>query len=134
LLHACQESDAFKQALKDDTDAKALIEAATAALMKLYKNNKIPLSLAQKGPEYAKDPDKAPETSFSGSNSHGSETGGILAILSMLTEDLEKEIADGRGDEADAQANYEKQNGALQNTLDAQQETREFCNAPFCFS
>merc|ERR1719371_62730 len=72
----------------------------------------------QKAPEYAEDPDKAPETSWSGSDYGGrkSETGGILAILDMLAEDLEKEIADGRKDDAEAQEEYMKQNGALQKT------------------
>lgn len=121
-----EESDDFKQALKDDSDAIGLLNQAIAALSKFYKNNKIPLELAQKAPEYAKDEDKAPETSWSGSDYGGrqSESGGILAILSMLVEDLEKEMADGRKDDADAQDEYEKQNGALQNTLDAQEATK----------
>jgi len=120
------ESAEFKQALKDDADAIALIRQAIGALSKFYKNNKIPLGLAQKAPEYAKDADKAPETSWSGSDYGGrkSESGGILAILSMLAEDLEKEMADGRADDADAQEKYLKQNGALQATLDAQDATK----------
>lgn len=115
----------FKQALKDDTDAVGLIRNAISALEKFYKDNKIDLGLTQK-PEYAKDADKAPDASdFSGSyGGRQSESGGILAILAMLAEDLEKEIAEGRGDDADAQAKYEKQNSALQSTLDAQEETK----------
>jgi len=119
-----KESAQFKQALKDDTDAVGLIRDAITALEKFYKNNKMALGLAQKGPEYAKDADKAPETNFSDSDSRKSETGGILAILAMLAEDLEKEIADGRGDDADAQDKYAKQNGASQDTLDAQEATK----------
>jgi hypothetical protein len=117
------------QALKDDTDAVGLIRQAITALSKFYKDNKIALELVQakaKAPEYAEDPDKAPE-SASFSDSYGgqkSQSGGILAILSMLAEDLEKEMADGRSDDADAQKEYEKQNGALQKTLDAQEETK----------
>jgi phage shock protein A len=119
------ESDDFKQALKDDTDAVALIREAITALSKFYKNNKIAF-VQQKAPEYAEDPDKAPESSSFSSDSGGrkSETGGILAILDMLAEDLEKEIADGRKDDAEAQEEYMKQNGALQKTLDAQEETK----------
>jgi len=119
------ESDDFKQALKDDTDAVALIREAITALSKFYKNNKIAL-VQQKAPEYAEDPDKAPESSSFSSDYGGrkSETGGILAILDMLAEDLEKEIADGRKDDAEAQEEYMKQNGALQKTLDAQEETK----------
>lgn len=120
------ETGEFRQALKDDTDAVALLKQATAALSKFYKNNKVPLNLAQKAPEYTKDADKAPETSWSDANYGGkkSESEGILAILAMLTEDLEKEIADGRSDDADAQTKYEKQNTALQATLDAQEQTK----------
>jgi len=119
-----EESDDFKQALKDDTDAIGLLQKAITALSKYYKNNNIPVSLTQKAPEYAEDPDKAPETSFSNSGSRSSESGGILAILSMLVEDLEKEVADARGDDADAQAKYDEQNGALQKSLDAQTATK----------
>jgi len=120
-----EESADFKQALKDDADAIVLLKKAITALSKFYKNNKIPLELAQKAPEYSKDEDKPPAV-FEDANYGGrkSESGGILAILAMLTEDLEKEMADARGDDADAQAKYEKQNGALQNTLDAQTATK----------
>jgi len=120
-----KESDEFKQALKDDTDAVALLKQAIVALSKFYKNNKLSVALAQKAPEYENDADKPPAV-FEDANYGGrkSESGGILAILSMLTEDLEKEIADGRSDDADAEAKYEKQNGALQGSLDAQEETK----------
>merc|ERR1719359_2123019 len=82
--------------------------------------------LIQKAPEYAKDEDKAPETSWSGSGYGGrkSESGGIIAILEMLAEDTEKEMKEGRADDADAQEKYLKQNGALQETLDSQEETK----------
>jgi hypothetical protein len=121
-----QEEAEFRQALKDDTVAVALIREAITALTKFYKDNNIPISLVQEEPEYAHDPDKAPETSWSGSEYGGrkSESQGIISILGMLAEDLEKEIADSRKDDAAAQAEYEKQNGALQNTLDAQEDTK----------
>merc|ERR1719436_1972061 len=53
-----------------------------------------------------------PETSWDaeGGNYKGAEgaTRGVLGIIDMLMEDLEKEIASARQDEADAQADYEK--------------------------
>merc|ERR1719440_2400454 len=120
-----KESEEFVQALKDDADAVALLKKAIVALSEFYKRNKIPLpALVQKAPEYAKDADKAPETSFSDSDSRKSETGGIIAILEMLVEDTEKEMKEGRADDADAQEKYLKQNGALQDTLDSQEETK----------
>merc|ERR1719258_765718 len=104
-----------------------LLKQAIVALSDFYKRNKMPVpQLIQKAPEYAEDPDKAPETSWSGSDYGGrkSETGGIIAILEMLVEDTEKEIKEGRADDADAQEKYLKQNGALQETLDSQEESK----------
>merc|ERR1719324_1921043 len=122
-----EEAD-FRQALKDDTDAVALLKKAIVALSEFYKRNKIPLPelVQKKAPEYEQDADKAPETSWSGSGYGGrkSESGGIIAILEMLVEDTEKEIKEGRADDADTQEKYLKQNGALQETLDSQEETK----------
>jgi len=115
----------FRKALKDDTDAVALLEQAIAALSKYYTNNKMDVpQLLQKAPEYTNDEDKAPSADFAKAGSRKSETGGILAILEMLKEDLQKEIKEGRADDADAQAKYNKQNGALQATLDGQEQTK----------
>jgi hypothetical protein len=115
----------FEQALEDDTNAAALLKKAIVALSKYYKDNKIPLpALVQKAPEVTEDPDKAPETNFASNDSRKSETGGILAILEMLVEDTDKEIAEGRADNEDAQAKYEKQDAALQATLDSQEESK----------
>merc|ERR1719456_1496108 len=102
LVFRNKEEADFIQALKDDTDAAALLKKAIVALSDFYKRNKMPVpSLIQKGPEYTEDPDKAPETSWSGSDYGGrkSESGGIIAILEMLVEDTEKEIAEGRADD-----------------------------------
>merc|ERR1719261_2458307 len=73
-----EEAD-FKQALKDDMDAADLLRQAIAALSSFYKRNKMDVpQLIQKGPEYAQDPDKAPEASFSGDyGGRKSESGGI---------------------------------------------------------
>jgi chromosome segregation ATPase len=117
--------DEFRQALKDDADAIDLLKQAIVALSKYYKSNKMAVpALIQKEPEYTKDADKPPETAWSSADSRKSETGGILAILEMLVEDLEKEIKEARADDADAQAKYLEQNGALQETLDSQTETK----------
>jgi len=110
------ESD-FKQALKDDTKAVALITEALGFLTKFYADNKIALVQA--------DPGKAPETSFDDGNYGGSSsTGGILAILGMLKDDLMKEIKTGKAGEAENEAAYEQDRGALQATLDAQNKKK----------
>jgi len=117
-----EEQNAFKQALKDDTDAVNVISKAIVALSEYYNNNKIPLDLVQKreDPKYSVDEDKAPETTFSGSSARKGESGGIVAILEMVKEDTENEIKTSREEDAQAEADYEKQRGALQATLDAQ--------------
>merc|ERR1719401_2075837 len=112
----------FQHALKMDADAIELIEMAVVKISKYYKENNIPLGLMQ-APEYATDPDKAPETTFSSDDAHEGQSRGIVSILSMIKEDLQKEMKEGRADEAQAQSDYEKQSGALQDTLDAQKET-----------
>merc|ERR1719446_1955710 len=117
----------FVKALKDDADAVALIEKAIVSLSQFYKNNKIPLELVQKKePEYTVDEDKAPETSFSGGDYGGrkGESGGIIAILEMIKEDTENEMKVSRQDDADAEAAYEKNRAALQETLDAQSASK----------
>merc|ERR1719401_2000558 len=112
----------FQHALKMDADAIELIEMAVVKISKYYKENNIPLGLMQ-APEYATDPDKAPETTFSSDDAHQGQSRGIVAILSMIKEDLQKEMEEGRADDAQAEADYEKQSGALQDALDAQKET-----------
>jgi predicted nucleic acid-binding Zn-ribbon protein len=115
----------FKYALKMDADAIALIEMAVVKIQKYYKENGIPLSLSQQGqPEYSQDPDKAPETNFNKADAHEGETGGIVSILDMIAEDLQKEMAEAKADNAKAQEEYEKARGALEDSLDAQRETK----------
>jgi len=117
-----EEQNAFKQALKDDTDAVNVISKAIVALSEYYKNNKIPLDLVQKreDPKYTVDEDKAPDATFAGSGSRKAESGGIVAILEMVKEDTENEMKVSREEDAEAEADYEKQRGALQESLDAQ--------------
>jgi len=114
----------FRQAVKDDTDAIALLEQAMAALTRFYKKNDIELSLVskQEPPQYTVDKDKAPETTWSNADYQGrkEETRGVVAIVEMIKEDLQKEIKEAQQDDADNQAQYEKERGALQETLDSQ--------------
>jgi len=117
-----EERAEFKAALKDDADAVTLLGEAIVALSEFYKSNKIPLELAQQEPEYTVDKDKAPETTWDGDNYGGrkSESTGIIAILSMLREDLEKEMKTGRDEDAAGQKKYEEDRNSMQGTLDAQ--------------
>jgi hypothetical protein len=124
-----KESADFVKALKTDSDAVQLIEKAIVFLGEFYKSNKISMGLVQKkkqDPEYTQDPDKAPETNFKSGDYGGrkGESGGIVAILSMVKEDLEMEIATGREEDAKAQHEYEKQRGTMTKALEAQEQTK----------
>merc|ERR1719217_1259987 len=115
-----EEYKLFQKALADDMKAKEILELAIEALSSFYKKNKIPLQLLQnKGPEYSVDKDKAPSTTFG--SSHGgskSESGGLIAILSMLVEDTQKEIDAGRAEDAENQKEYEAERDGAQAMYD----------------
>jgi len=123
-----KESKEFVQSLADDTDAIALLNKAIVEISAFYTRNKIPLELAQKKeePEYSIDQDKAPETVWDAAGYEGrkSETGGIVAILHMLVEDLDIEMGDARKADADAQKQYLDQNGSMQKSLDASKASK----------
>jgi len=124
----------FKQAMKDDALAIGLLEKAIEALSGFYERNKISMSgFVQKAdPEYSVDKDAAPTLSYEGTRTDGGfsggaayggrkgETGGIVAIITMLKEDLEKEISQGKKDNAAAEEQYEGQKATLKKGLDAQ--------------
>jgi chromosome segregation ATPase len=116
----------FQQALKDDAEAVALLGQAIMALSKFYTDNKMP-ALLQKGaaPEYSVNPDTPPEI-FETGNYAGQKgmTGGIVAILEMLKDDLKKEMKAGRADDVKDQASYESDNAALQETLATQMKKK----------
>merc|ERR1719199_2012224 len=119
-----EENEDFKAALKDDTDAVALLASALDALTAYAKNNKLGLIAKHKQPEYAVDPDAAPSADFSGGGSHSSETGGITGIISMIKEDLENEIKEAQAAEAAALADFNKQRSAALATVAALKEKK----------
>merc|ERR1719359_2037814 len=108
-----KEHEAFQKALKDDADAVMLIGKAIEALDGFYNK-----ALIQQ-PEYKANEDTAPET-FSGDyEGRKSEGGGVIAILSMIKEDIENEMKTTRADEAEDLAAYEKLRGDSQKSLEA---------------
>merc|ERR1719321_298688 len=103
------QNEAFKTALKADSDAVMLLAKTIEALSKYASNN---LSLAQKKaahkkqPEYTTSEDTAPEATFSSASSGGSETGGIVGIIENIKQDLEEEMAKAKDEEAKALQAY----------------------------
>jgi hypothetical protein len=112
----------YVQALKDDADAFELLNQAIVALTKFYKKNDIPIEIVfKRDPTYTVNADKAPETWKDGSyGGRKSESEGVIAILSMIKEDVEREMAVSRQDDVVAEAEYEKSFAALKGTLDKQ--------------
>jgi len=108
-----QNHDKFVQSIKDDADAVKLIQEAIDALTKFYNENKFLQQSKQ----------VQPETNWKSGKHSGrsSESSGIIAILDMLKEDLEKEIETARKDEAEDVDIFEKDRAALQDSIDAQQ-------------
>merc|ERR1719265_1511499 len=98
-----------------ETDIAATVDAMTS----FYKNNKLPLGLLAKkeDPEYAVDPDKAPETFSEPYGGRSSEGGGIVSILGYIKEDLENEIGTSKKAEAAAQKEFEEQRAAATKVL-----------------
>lgn len=116
----------FRKALKDDTDAIALLEQAIVAVKRFYEQNNIKLELHAKQPKYTVDADKAPETIWKDGKYGGrkDETTGVVAIMEMLIEDLQNEMKTARADDAEAQKLYESQRGAMKETLNKQMATK----------
>jgi hypothetical protein len=130
----------FETSLKDDADAVVLLETAISVLTEFYAKNGIPLSLgsvkqktvhkvgkkAEPGFEYFEDPNKAPELVWDSASYGGrkSESRGLIAIISMIKEDLEKEMITGRGEENTAQALYMGQKRGLARALEAQTNSK----------
>jgi hypothetical protein len=110
------QNEAFKNALKADTDAVMLLAKAIESLSKYAANNDV--SFAQKkhkkahhavkkqDPEYTTIEDTAPSAEFSAASSGGSETGGIVGIIENIKQDLEEEISKAKGQEVEALQAY----------------------------
>jgi len=107
-----EENKAFKQALKDDAAAVGLISQAIEVLSGYY-------TLIQKQPEYKANEDTPPETFEGDYGGRKSEGTGIIAILSMIKEDIEKEMKVGSAEEAEALKAYEDLRADSQATVDA---------------
>merc|ERR1719213_758964 len=123
------ENEDFKAALKDDLDAVSLIASAIDALAAFYKNNKLPLNLAQTEKKHEKkhdkkhhgkqDPDKMPETFSEPYGGAASQGGGIVSIMGYIKEDLENEIKQSKAAEAAAQSEFDAERSAAMKSIEA---------------
>jgi len=123
-----RETSEFKQAMKDDAAAVQLLQQAVVLLTKFYKKNKIPMALLSRkedppegAPMYTYDPDKPPEVGWSGSyGGKKGESGGILAIINMIKEDVEKEMGVARKEFEEGQKAYQEGMDSTREVLDSQ--------------
>merc|ERR1719473_1381520 len=120
------QNEAFKTALKADSDAVMLLAKTIETLSKYATNNK--LGLVQKKaahkeePEYTTSEDTAPEATFSSASSGASESGGIVGIIENIKQDLEEEMAKGKEDEAKALQAYKDTLKESEESMDAMEK------------
>jgi hypothetical protein len=108
-----EEHDISKQARKDDAEGVALIKKARGQMAAFYENNK---KLLLQQPE---DVEAEPASLDANYGGRKSETTGVLAILDMLAEDIEKEMGEKQKAEKDAAAEFQEMRSAANKTLKA---------------
>jgi len=113
-----KEQTAYLKSVQDDLEAIQLIEKAIVAISRFYKSNKLPMSLAQSNEEHVK-PGK-PELGWKDGNYGGrtGESGGIIAILTMIKEDFENEIEEGQTQDSGSSMNFLKDKELLESGLE----------------
>jgi len=118
------ESEEFIQGLRDDAAAIKLVEEAIVALDRFYKTRSAPiLTQARTDPEA--DPDKPPTEPWTDEyEGRKGEGHGVIAILEMIKEDLEKEVKTARENDGEAQVMYEKDTGSMRESLQKQTATK----------
>lgn len=114
------------EALKHDQDALVLLETAMEQIGKFFKENKIDTGAAliqrhQAEPEKYKD---MPDAGFKDADYEGAKgsTKGLMGMMETIKGDMEAEIANGKKQDKENQALYEKDYGALKELLDTQKE------------
>merc|ERR1719461_1473750 len=76
-------------------------------------------------PMYKYDPDKVPETSWSGSyGGRQSENKGVMSIITMIMEDIQNEMKVARKAETEAQTAFEESMDSSTEVLEAQTATK----------
>merc|ERR1719456_601009 len=97
---------AFMTAMKDDSDAMELLSQAIEVLASMYPKGLIQMKAARRSGEEP-NPDNEPEKfagDYEGKQAQGT---GIVSILEMIKEDIEKEMGKASEEEAAAQKEYE---------------------------
>jgi predicted nucleic acid-binding Zn-ribbon protein len=103
-----EENAAFQAAMKADVDAVKIIADAIDSLSKFYSFAQVPAKVEKAVQASVQPSDTAPKT-FEGSyGGRSSEGTGLVSILAMLKEDLQKEIKTAKLEERASEAAYRK--------------------------
>jgi hypothetical protein len=117
LANRNAEHDEYIQAMKDDQAAVSLLAKAISQMSAFYTNND--KLLLQKQPSYSEDPDAAPAALDGNYGGRKSESTGVLAILEMIKEDVQKEMGEAKKAEADATKEFGELRSANTQTEEA---------------
>merc|ERR1719379_1986569 len=111
----------FKAAIKADTDSVMLVTKAIEALSKFYslRQDHVKITKDAKQPEYTTSEDTPPETFEGTYGGRGSENKGIVGILAMIKEDLQKDIAKAHEEEAEGVAAFREMVAESRETIAA---------------
>jgi predicted nucleic acid-binding Zn-ribbon protein len=114
----------FRQALKDDTSAVDLLAKAITALSAYYKKNTFLQRREEPEAEYTVDKDKMPDAGFSGADKRSGDSAPVIGMIEAIKLDLENEMKVAREEDAAAQKSYEKQRGAMRDSVEADTATK----------
>jgi len=114
----------FRQAIEADTQAIDLLAKAITALTAYYKKNTFLQRREEPEVEYTVDKDKMPDPGFSGAGSRKGDSAPIIGMIEAIKKDLENESKVAREEDAAAQKAYEKQRGAMRDSVEADTATK----------
>jgi len=112
------ENSAWKKTDKDDKDAAETVASAKAVIENFYKDNKLVL-VQKKGAATAGQAPVPPPPTWGGD--YGGKTGestGIVALLGMVHEDIEKDRATGKAEEDQSQKEFDKFKKGAEDQMD----------------
>lgn len=105
-------------AKKEDDDAKVLVVDATNVIKSFYESNQLMLAQRQhRQPVAGEAPPPPPTTWDQPYDGKTGEASGIIAVLTMIKEDIEKDAQTAKSEEDKAEALYQKTKKALETDM-----------------
>ena len=103
-----EDHEAYIAFRKDSQKGISLLNKAIKALLKFYQKNKLGMAMAQEDPsdKYTYDQDKAPEGFKKSYGGRKGESRGIVAILTLIRDDMVKQLKKAEGQESEQVAEY----------------------------